>query len=58
MREVGAQRVVTGDVRPQLSDDVRDHVHDVRVALDGHQRRHLHGAGLADAAEVVTGEVD
>ena len=33
-------------------------MHDVRVALDVHQRRHLHGPGHADAAEVVACEID
>ena len=38
--------------------DARDEVHDVRVALDGHELRHPHGAGVAHAADVVAAEVD
>ena len=38
--------------------DVGHQVHDVRVALDLEQARRPHGAGLADAGQVVAGEVD
>ena len=42
--EAGAQRVVGRQAVAQLAGDVRDEVHDVGVALDVHDLRHLHGA--------------
>ena len=42
----------------ELALDDRDQVHDVRVALERHERRHAHAAVLAHAAEVVAAEID
>ena len=42
----------------QVAVDLRDEVHDVRVALDLEQLGDAHAAGLADAAEVVARQVD
>src|SRR5207245_3934696 len=38
--------------------DVRDDVHDVRIALDQHFLGHLDASGRGDAADVVAAEVD
>ncbi len=45
-------------VGPEGPFDVGDDVHDVRVALDGHEVGHLDGGVVADPPDVVAGEVD
>ena len=49
------KRVLLGG---ELTFDLRDDVHHVRVAFDDRVVGHLDGAGDADAAEVIAGEVD
>ena len=49
------ERILVG---PEPALDLRDEVHDVRVSLDLQLLDDLDGSGVADAAEVVAGEVD
>src|SRR5215216_3428108 len=57
-REARRQHVEGGHAAGQLTDHVRDQVHDVGVALDPHELVDPDGAGPADPAEVVAGQVD
>ena len=55
----GRREEVEGVVaRLEIRRDVGDEVHDVRVALDRHEIRHLHRAGQGDAPELVAAEID
>ena len=57
-RERRGERVVRGELRPQLTDHSGHDVHHVAVALHRGELRHLDGARYADPAEVVAGQVD
>ncbi len=57
-RKARHQRVEMIVVVGELALHRRDQVHHVRVALEPHVLRHAHGAGLADAADVVPAEID
>ena len=57
-REGRAQQVERRDAVAQLAGDLGDEVRDVREPLGLEEALDLHGAGLADAREVVAAEVD
>src|SRR5205814_6458283 len=56
-REAGHQRIETIDVFAQSAAQAGNEMHDVRVALDGHQLFHSHAAIFANAAKVVAAQV-
>src|SRR5207253_4928168 len=51
-------RIHWSAVGPQPADDVGDQVHDVGIALHGHQLGDLDASNLTDAPQVVTAQVD
>src|SRR5439155_322022 len=57
-RKGGAKGVEAIASRGQLAADVRDEVHDVRVAFDHEALGDLHRSGTRDAADVVPPEVE
>ena len=57
-REHGADGVERVAVGAQAALDLGHDVHDVRVALDAVEQRHVDAADLGDAADVVAREVD
>src|ERR1700677_1400437 len=56
--EGGAHEAVDGLSGGKMALDLGNDVHDVAVTLDDHQFLDLHGAKIADAADVVSGEID
>src|SRR6267154_1822906 len=56
-REARHQRVKAVDVLAQSAAQARNEMHDVRVALDGHQFFNAHAAIFANAAKVVATQV-
>ena len=56
--EGGAHHIERTAAAGEFPGDMRDDVHDMAVALDGHEVGDFHGAVFGDAADIVAGEVD
>lgn len=56
--EGGAHHVVGSEVIAETTVDIGDDVHDVAVALNGHEVTNFDTVKLGDAADIIAGEVD